>query len=221
MRQNKVEKRMALTWTRDDSKLSEMDLEVLAAVHFPTVLKSGEVAQKRISKQKYLKGWSHKQNLTFQDVVFVKVPRRVAEYQLAMYGEIQQIAQDLQDGKINLNKISQLERNKVESASETMAPKARQDYYIDGHNIQEEMEMILSMFSQPKPTPSMKYPKKAEKTEEKAKEKAEDDIKGLPNKLKGKAKEMYLDQKMSAKDIATELDVDIKRVIPYLKTLDK
>lgn len=212
---------MALTWTRDDSQLSEMDLELLTLVNFPKIVKSGEVVQKRISKQKIRNQWTHKTSVSYQDIKYIKLSRNVGLYQVGMYGETQQMAQDLQDGKINLNSLSQLERNKVESAADIMSPRSRQDYYIDGNFIQEEMEMILSMFSAPKPTPSMESSPKVEKVEESAnKEQKEDKIKNLPNKLKKQAREMYQDKKMSANEIAEELEVDVERVILYLKTLD-
>jgi hypothetical protein len=218
-RGNKIGAKMPIhDWIRDDSQLSETDLRLLQAVNFPKQLKFNQVVQKRIKKQKVRNQWTHKTSLSYEDIIYVQMSRKVGEYQIGMFGESQQLAQDLQDGKIDLKSMSQLERNKVESAADIMSPRARQDYYIDGNNIQQEMETLLSMFSAPKPTPSMQPPANIEITKEEAKEEAT--IKGLANKHKKKAREMYQDQKMSAKEISEELGVDVQRVILYLQSLE-
>jgi hypothetical protein len=219
MRKNKIGNKMPIhNWERDDSKLSEEDLRLLQAVNFPKFLAFNKVVQKRIKKQKIRNTWTHKTTLAYDDIVYVQTERKTALYQIGMFGESQQLAQDLQDGKIDMRSLSQMERNKVESAADIMSPKARQDYYIDGNSMDEEMEMILSMFSAPKPTPSMKPSPNVEIVAEEVNK--EPQVKNLPNKLKKQAREMYQDKKMSAKEIAGELGVDEQRVILYLQTLD-
>lgn len=224
MRENKVKNQMARTWKRDNSNLSEEDLELLKLVNFPSVLKPNEVAQKRIQKQKGHGAFNSKQILDYTDIQFVKVSRQVAMAQIQKHANNQELAQKLGTGKLNLGSLNSDDKARAEIAAEIMAPKPRQNYYIDGHSIQGEMELLLSMFSAPKPTPSMKVDNSEPITSSvdlASPEPVEDGPKQLSTVHKGKAKKMYLEQKLDAQEIAEALGIeDTTRVIDYLKTLN-
>lgn len=224
MRRNKMGANMARTWKRDDSKLSEEDLELLKLIHFPSILKPNEVAQKRIAKSKGHGAFNAKQVVSYQDIVFVKTSRQVAIAQIQKHAQNQEWAQSLGDGTLNLASLNNETKTRVEIAADIMAPKPRQMYYIDGNHIQQEMEELLSLYSNPKPTPSMKPIAKTEPIESAVDianpETVEDTVKQLSPVHKGKAKKMYMEQKLDANEIATELGIEVDRVISYLQTLN-
>ncbi|OED34291.1 hypothetical protein AB832_08000 [Flavobacteriaceae bacterium (ex Bugula neritina AB1)] len=171
----------------------------MSSVHFPDRIGINQCVQLRISKQKHSKGFIRKdiRIVSLEDVNTLIVSRAVAIHQISKFNL------DIAGATAEQTKAHK------ENIENQLASKANERYYIDGSGMDELKEWILSSFSTPKATPSMK----ARINEDPAK------TRGLSPVQKRKVKEMY-ESNHDAKEISESLNIEIKRIIPYLKTLD-
>jgi len=187
-------------WVLDKSKLSKEDKEVLEIVRFPQALGYRQCAQKRITKMSTHGGFVNKQILDINDIKYVSTLKTVAEYDIARHSP-------------SGNTPEQMKRSE-EFLSGILKSKARQLVYIDGNYMDEELEWVLSTFSVPKPTPSMKPAVKP-------KTKLPKKIKTLTKEQKKISKEKFLSGEMDLKELSTHLKVSQALLKPYLKTLNE
>ena len=195
-------------WDLDTTKLSKDDLEVLKIVHFPASLGYNGCAQKRIKKRQHNETYAVKDKIAIDDIVYLPIGKKIAWYQ---------INQDMPRGNTAAElKQSQTHINKIHYNRPLM------HLYIDAHYMEKELEWLLSNFSAPKPTPSMKK-EIAEKIEAPVKEEKKKGGKPkatLSDREMAKAGQLYAEGK-SAKDIAKDLGKPKVTVLTYLKTLSK
>ena len=187
-------------WTLDESNLSKEDKEVLEIVCFPRTLGYRQCAQKRITKMSTHGGFVDKQVLDINDVKYTCTLKSVAEYDIARHSPTGRTPEQIKRSKEFLAGI--------------LKSKPRQFEYIDGNYMDEELEWVLSTFSSPKPTPSMK-PAVKPKTKVPKKPKT------LSSEQKRIAKEKFLSGEMDLKELAKHLKVTQSLLKPYLKTLNE
>lgn len=206
MRKNVISQRVQKTWTLDETNLTDQDLQVLEELNFPKTVKQGRCAVCRIKKNKVGGVFGEKHNIAFEDLIYLQMPVSVAKRMIA--------SSTLNEA--NYDNSTQLRQAK-EKLTKVTRTKRFEQYYIDGSGLDQEVQDILSRYSSPKPTPSMKQTVVIE--EEEVKEVVQEPkVKGLSNIDKGRAKKLY-NEGQSADDIVQALGVDKERVINYLKTL--
>jgi hypothetical protein len=174
-------------WTLDESKLSKEDLEVLKIVNFPKKLGYRDAAQKRIKRLQGLK--------------YVVTPKNIAKSQIQRYSASGTSTAEIERNKKFIEGILKAKSYKVE--------------YIDAHYIEEEMYHILSLYSTPKPTPSMKV-ETVNNTKLNKKTKVK---KQLTEAQKVTAKEKFQSGEMDIKELASHLKVTQTLLKEYLKSL--
>ena len=208
MRSNVLSSSVVPTWSLDKTNLNEHDLEVLKKLNFPHVIKQGRVAMCRINKNRVGGVFGKKEVLNINDIKYGQTTKTVAVHQTASL--------TYKAENYDTAKQRQEAQQKLARVKKTMK---FEQYYIDGSGADAEVQSLLSLFSNPKPTPNMASPTVViEKETEKEAEPIEPTVKKLSNIYKGKAKEMYQNNS-SAAEIAEALGVEQERVINYLKTL--
>ena len=129
-------------WTLDKSKLSAEDLEVLKIVNFPDSLGYRQTAQKRIKRRRANNGFIDRETYGINDIKYTVTSKNVAFF-------------DIQRHTPTGNTPEQLARA-TEFIKGVLKTKANKFIYIDANYIEAELNEILTRFSTPKPTPSMK-----------------------------------------------------------------
>jgi hypothetical protein len=207
MRKNKLTQGVVPTWKMNTEGLTDEDLRVLESVNFPKEVRQGKVAFCRVIKNKVGGIFGRKESLLLDDLKYGQTSKAVAIRQINTYHN----TTAKYDSTAQANQAAQ----KLQRVIRT---RKFEQYYIDGNGLNEEMQEILSLFSSPKPTPSMKKPTPVV-TETVEVEPIVETQKNLSNIDKGKVKEMHKNG-ASANEMAKELGEDKKeRIINYLKTL--
>jgi hypothetical protein len=188
-------------WTLDESKLSKEDLEVLKIVNFPKHLGYRDAAQKRIKRLQGAGGFIDKQIVDINDLKYVVTPKNIAKSQIQRYSASGTSTAEIERNKKFIEGILKAKSYKVE--------------YIDAHYIEEEMYHILSLYSTPKPTPSMKV-ETINNTKLNKKTKVK---KQLTEAQKVTAKEKFQSGEMDIKELAAHLKVTQTLLKEYLKSL--
>jgi hypothetical protein len=179
----------------------------LESVNFPKEVRQGKVAFCRVTKNKVGGIFGRKESLLLEDLKYGQTSKAVAIRQVDTY----------HNTTTKYDSATQ-EKQAAQKLQRVVRTRKFEQYYIDGNGLNEEMREILSLFSSPKPTPSMQKPA-AIVTEPVKNEPILEAPKNLSNIDKGKVKEMYKNN-ASADEIAQELGVDKKeRIITYLQTL--
>lgn len=129
-------------WTLDKSKLSAEDLEVLKIVNFPDSLGYRQTAQKRIKRRRANNGFIDREAYGINEIKYTVTSKNVAFF-------------DIQRHTPTGNTPEQLARA-TEFIQGVLKTKANKFIYIDANYIEAELNEILTRFSTPKPTPSMK-----------------------------------------------------------------
>lgn len=174
-------------WKLDTSKLSKADKEVLEIVHFPTEIGYRQAAQRRVKKMKAGSQFVKLQRINISDISYNTTSKEIAKRQVSRTIFTNQRQKD------------QIERLTLQ--------KQREHFYICAENMEKELEWLLSSFSEPKPTASMK------------KVEIEKPKKVLTNEQKEVAKEKFLSGEMDIKEIAKHLKVTQTLLKPFLKSL--
>jgi hypothetical protein len=188
-------------WVLDESKLSKEDLEVLKIVNFPKKLGYRDAAQKRIKRLQGAGGFIDKQIVDINDLKYVVTPKNIAKSQIQRYSASGTSTAENERNKKIIEGILKAKSYKVE--------------YIDAHYIEEEMHHILSLYSTPKPTPSMKV-ETINNTKLNKKTKVK---KQLTEAQKVTAKEKFQSGEMDIKELAAHLKVTQTLLKEYLKSL--
>lgn len=204
-------KRTAKDWTLDESILTDGDKIVLEDVGFPKHIKAGSVLIRRTQKRNVGRiGWIDKDRPEMSDIKYLTTSYKVAKYQVDL---MTPHTKDSQGRPRSAEEI----RIDVQKIEDMQTSKAFGQIYIDAENVAEELDALLSAFSSPKPTPSMKVSSNM-KTEDIKFEETE--VKKLSNKDKGVAKRMYKEETKSLEEITEVLGVEKKdRILAYIKTL--
>lgn len=201
----------APTWVMDQSKLSEQDKEVIAAVNFPKQLASHKCIGKRMAKYESNDTWHYKRSLELGDIVYLTFTKTIGASLMA---------RDTPNGKNQ----QQLDASKkfIEKGHRS---KPNKQVYIDGHAIQAELDWLLLNYSNPKPTPSMKAEPVTDNVADKVSppKKAAKKKTGTPKKATlTAANKKKIDELAeagdSAKDIAKKVNKFNTTIIEYLKS---
>ncbi len=190
----------------DKMKLSAIDKEVLKAMCFPAVITQGQVLQKRVAKVYVNGGYTTKSRIEAEDIKYVVVPRSVAEQQ------IKKFAYDPNDARAK------------QQVEEVLRPKPRDQYYIDGDNLEKEVKWLLKQFSAPSPTPNAYEDAEDldfEDVEETPAIEQPKEDKPLSAYHKGKIRKMSEEESKDAGEIAEALKLDVNKVIAHLKKIAK
>ena len=208
MNQHKFSGNLA-KWQLDETELSREDKQVLKIVNFPFSVTYGEAVQKRIRRQYANGGFIDKSNFDINDVKYMKLPADVAAWD---------IKRTTPQGKTP----EEIKRS-AEHLERTLKVRAQQFIYFDAESIEEEKNLILTLYSSPKPTPSMKAepkPKAKPKPRARKKAKAKPKAKGaLTEKQKETAINKLSSGEMDLKECAAFLGVTQTALKPLLKTL--
>lgn len=190
-------------WILDTSKLTKDDLEVLTIINFPRKLGYNDVAQMRIKRMYANGGFIDKSMVTINDITFTVTSKHNAEWYLSRHS--------LPD---NASQVA------IDHLQGVMKSKSKQFVYVDGDNMEGLLDLILTKFSSPKPTPSAivedkpKVEKKKEDKPKRTRKKYQ-----LSEEEKEKVKDMAFNQSMDLKEMSKAMGVPQATIREYLKTL--
>jgi len=201
---HKIE-RTHTSWELDYSKLNDSEKRVLQAVCFPNRVPSGHALQKRVKRLGTGDGYVDNPVVGIDDVRYLVTNMGAVKLDVSI------TTKATKDGNGN-HLDSHLQKLENKSFMAKMKGKDRKHIYFTPQFVQEEMEAVLKLYADPRPTANMVVEEEVKEIEAPKVEAK----KGLSNTVKGKVKKMAFDDKKSADEIATELDADIDLVIEYL-----
>lgn len=195
-------------WTLDESKLTDEQKQILKFVSFPKEVKAGNMLQKRVRRKRLDDRFVDFEIPSLDHLRYLTCGYTVAQMEYAS-NLISETANDGSPLPLRAIKIAKQYVEKKQRA------KGYKHIFISTSDIDQELEDLFAVFATPSPSKNMIVEDVKNETVKETPKKP----KGLSPTQKSKAKEMHNDLSMDAQEIAAALDVEVERVIDYLKKL--